>query len=152
MTEGAAAQGQQLYRAILEGKVPRQARLFAAQGLLPIPREELYSLQVVLAADPDEELAGVAKASLGEEPEESIVEWLRTSCALEGMKPAADKVVEVSESGGLTTERLVLGVDVDFNCPAVLVRPAEPGPEKRAAVVLSHDGRQSAASARIGFR
>ncbi len=77
MTDGSATQGQQLYRAILQGTVPRQVRLFAAQGLLPVPREELFTLQVVLAADPDEELAGMARMALGQEPEESIVEWLR---------------------------------------------------------------------------
>jgi len=77
------------------------------------------------------------------------VDWLRGACAIGAMKPAADKVVETAESGGLTTERLVLGVDADFGCPAVLVRPSDAGAAKHAGVVLSHDDRSCAAGARI---
>jgi hypothetical protein len=61
---------------ILEGQVPRQVRLFAAQGLLPIPREELLRIQVMLSSDPDDELAEMAKASVCEVEAESIVEWV----------------------------------------------------------------------------
>jgi hypothetical protein len=47
----AATSSSQLLDGILKGQVPRQIRLFAAQGLLPITREELLHLQVVLPAD-----------------------------------------------------------------------------------------------------
>lgn len=80
---------------------------------------------------------------------EEIVEWLRTACAVDNMKPAADKVVEVVEDGELVTERLFLGVDAGFDCPAVLIRRAGDGQTGRAGVVLSHDDRQSAAAAKI---
>jgi hypothetical protein len=66
----------QLLRGILDGQVPRQVRLFAAQGLLPISREDLLRLQVMLSTDPDLELAKIAKASVREVTSESIVEWL----------------------------------------------------------------------------
>ena len=56
----------ELLDGILEGKVPRQVRLFAAQGLLPIPREDLLRLQVMLSTDPDDELAEISKASVAE--------------------------------------------------------------------------------------
>ena len=66
----------ELLDGILEGKVPRQVRLFAAQGLLPIPREDLLRLQVMLSTDPDDELAEISKASVAEVDAEAIVEWL----------------------------------------------------------------------------
>jgi hypothetical protein len=76
MTDDAIATGQQLFKGILEGKVPRQVRMFAAQGLLPVSREDLFGLQVLLSADPDEELAASATASLKQESEETLVDWL----------------------------------------------------------------------------
>jgi dienelactone hydrolase len=97
-------------------------------------------------------------ASLPVEPESEaawrdyrngIAQWLRSRCVPDSMKPAADLVVEASDSGGLTTEQLALGVDGDFRCPAVLVRPSEPAGTKAAGVILSHDDRGSARAARI---
>ena len=67
---------EELLSGILEGQVPRKVRLFAAQGLLPIPREDLFRLQVMLSTDPDEELAEISKSSVAEVDSESIVEWL----------------------------------------------------------------------------
>jgi uncharacterized protein (UPF0147 family) len=56
--------------------VARQVRLFAAQGLLPVSREDLIRLQVVLTSDPDQELAEIATKTLQEAETEVIVEWL----------------------------------------------------------------------------
>ena len=53
MTESQSSTADQLFTGILEGKVPRQVRLFAAQGLLPVPREDLLRLQVILTSDPE---------------------------------------------------------------------------------------------------
>ena len=66
-----------LIEGILQGKVPRQVRLFAAQGLLPVSREDLLSIQTLLSSDPDEELAQVARASIGNEEEKTILDWIR---------------------------------------------------------------------------
>ncbi len=63
---------------ILKGQVPRQVRLFAAQGLLPVARDELVRLQLVLSADPDPELAAVAKSSVGALDEAALVAWVRS--------------------------------------------------------------------------
>ncbi len=65
-----------LLKGILEGQVPRQVRLFAAQGLLPISREDLLRLQVMLSTDPDSELATIASASVGEAEAHDIVAWV----------------------------------------------------------------------------
>jgi hypothetical protein len=65
-----------LLRGILEGKVPRQVRLFAAQGLLPISREDLLRLQVLLSTDPDNELATVAAKSVAEVEGSTLVDWI----------------------------------------------------------------------------
>ncbi len=62
---------------ILAGSVPRQVRLFAAQGLLPVPHDDVFRLQLVLSADPDAELAEVARKSIAEEDLEFILGWLR---------------------------------------------------------------------------
>jgi hypothetical protein len=67
---------EQLFNGILEGKVPRQVRLFAAQGLLPIPREDLFSLQTLLSSDPDQELAAAATESIQKEDADALVEWI----------------------------------------------------------------------------
>jgi hypothetical protein len=77
MNEAGISTGEQLFQGILEGKVPHQVRLFAAQGLLPVSREDLLRLQVLLSADPDQELAAAATSSLKAESEEAIVEWLK---------------------------------------------------------------------------
>jgi hypothetical protein len=77
MTDGKLASAADLIDGIVKGKVPRQVRLFAAQGLLPISREDLLSLQTVLSSDPDNELAKMAAASLLAEDEKTILDWLR---------------------------------------------------------------------------
>ena len=76
MTEGGVASGNQLFQAILSGQVPRQVRLFAAQGLLPIPREDLYRLQALLSSDPDPELAAAASQSLQAEELQTLISWI----------------------------------------------------------------------------
>ena len=77
MTERKAVSGADLIAGIVKGQVPRQVRLFAAQGLLPISREELLGLQCVLSSDPNEELAKVAADSVRGEEVDTILDWLR---------------------------------------------------------------------------
>jgi len=79
MTDRKPVSGADLIAGIVQGKVPRQIRLFAAQGLLPISREELMGIQCVLSSDPDQELANVAAASIQSENQETILAWLRDS-------------------------------------------------------------------------
>jgi len=67
---------EKLVEGILAGRVPRQVRLFAAQGLLPVSREELFRLQVILTADPDAELAQTASKALSDVPVETLIEWI----------------------------------------------------------------------------
>jgi len=80
---------------------------------------------------------------------DEMIQWLRSSCGVDSMSPPPDQVVEVIEGDDLVTERIALGVDAAFRCPALLVRPAQTGQAKHAGVVLSHDDRQCAASAKI---
>lgn len=79
MADQKAIAASDLIRGIIRGEVPRQVRLFAAQGLLPVSREDLLSLQTVLTSDPDTELAEVAATSLRGEDVETILTWLRSS-------------------------------------------------------------------------
>jgi len=77
MTDRKPVSGADLIAGIVKGQVPRQVRLFAAQGLLPISREELLGLQCVLSSDPNEELAKVAAESVRGEELSTILDWLR---------------------------------------------------------------------------
>ena len=77
MNDRQPVSGADLIAGIVKGQVPRQVRLFAAQGLLPISREEVLSLQCVLSSDPDEELASVATESVRGEELNTILDWLR---------------------------------------------------------------------------
>ena len=77
MSDDKVTTGAELIEGVIKGMVPRQVRLFAAQGLLPVSREDLLSLQVLLSADPDEELAGVATETLQGEEEQTIISWIR---------------------------------------------------------------------------
>lgn len=54
----------ELLAAIREGLVPRSVRLFAAQGLLPIGREDLIRVLLLLASEGDGEVAEQARATL----------------------------------------------------------------------------------------
>ncbi|NOZ79409.1 MAG: hypothetical protein GXP48_09595 [Acidobacteria bacterium] len=76
MNNGAIGSVEQLVDGILAGTVARQVRLFAAQGLLPISHEDVFRLQLILSADPDPELADLARASVVQEGVAFILEWL----------------------------------------------------------------------------
>lgn len=76
MADQQTTTGEQLYQGILAGRVPRQVRLFAAQGLLPVPREDLLRLQVLLSSDPDPELATAAAQALQNEDTTLLVDWI----------------------------------------------------------------------------
>jgi hypothetical protein len=69
----------ELIEGIRKGQVPRQVRLFAAQGLLPVSRDDLLTIQILLTSDPDEELGRVAVKSLREEETETLVGWVSTA-------------------------------------------------------------------------
>ncbi len=60
----------ELLQALRQGMVPRAVRLFAAQGLLPVSREDLIRILLLLSAEGDEEIAEQARNTLATfEPE-----------------------------------------------------------------------------------
>ena len=63
-----------LVEQIRSGTAPLNIRQYAAQGLLPIPEDQLIALQVVLSKDRTQEIADLAKASLAHVPETT---WVR---------------------------------------------------------------------------
>ena len=79
MSEKTLKSVEDLIEGILKGEVAREIRFFAAQGLLPVAREDLLRLQVVLTSDPDPDLAKGATRSVNENSEETIVEWLNAN-------------------------------------------------------------------------
>lgn len=54
----------ELLQALRQGMVPRAVRLFAAQGLLPVSREDLIRIVLLLSAEGDEEIAEQARNTL----------------------------------------------------------------------------------------
>jgi hypothetical protein len=54
----------ELVRQLRTGQAARQVRFFAAQGLLPVSREDLIRVLLMLAADPDEEIATASRKTL----------------------------------------------------------------------------------------
>lgn len=75
-----------LVQAILSGTAPRQARLAAARGLLPLPQADLIEILIGLRAADDEEIAHAAEESLLAQKEEDVLAPLRAGelspCAL----------------------------------------------------------------------
>ncbi len=53
-----------LLQQLRQGQAPRPIRLFAAQGLLPIGREDLIRVLLLLVADTDDEVADAARKTL----------------------------------------------------------------------------------------
>jgi dienelactone hydrolase len=93
-------------------------------------------------------IAADSSAAWQDSRKQSIA-WLRAACALDQMQPSTDQAGEVSATDGLATQQIALGVDGDYRCPAVLVRPETPAAAKCAGVIFSHNDRESAATARI---
>jgi hypothetical protein len=60
-------------QAIVDGTAPRQARLMAARGMLPLASEELLEVLVHLRGDDEAEIAEAAEESLAEQPAESFI-------------------------------------------------------------------------------
>ncbi len=77
MSDRKPVSGADLIAGIIKGQVPRQVRLFAAQGLLPVSREDLLSLQCILSSDPDKDLAKVAADSIRAEEDKTLLDWIR---------------------------------------------------------------------------
>ncbi len=75
MAENVTAEA--LLEGIRSGQVPRQVRIFAAQGLLPVAREDLLRMQILLSSDPDGEVAASAVGSLQQEDETYLRSFVR---------------------------------------------------------------------------
>jgi hypothetical protein len=59
---------------IRSGTAPTNIRMFAAEGFLPIPEDDLIPLQILLRKDPDDAIADAARTSLSKVPENT---WAR---------------------------------------------------------------------------
>jgi hypothetical protein len=63
----------------IEGNPPKNVRLLAAAGLVPLPPEESIYLLVLLAGDPDEEVATKSTGTLKGLPEPEILARLKSA-------------------------------------------------------------------------
>ena len=59
---------------IRSGTAPTNIRMFAAEGFLPIPQDDLIPLQILLRKDPDETISAASRSSLSKVPEQT---WVR---------------------------------------------------------------------------
>ena len=78
----------------VESSAPREMRLAAARGILPVDPVEIVEVQRRLAADPDEELAAAAKAGFAASDPGLLTEWVATW----GVAEALDSGIELSDS------------------------------------------------------
>ena len=98
-----------------------------------------------LAARP----AALASAAAWKPERERLVRWLESACNVKTWQPAAGRVAGRSQQGKLVVETLDLPLEAGLRCPARLLHQPAPGGQKRAAVILSHDGRQSISTPQI---
>ena len=103
----------------------------------------------IATADPGRFPESFASRTDWETYRQEIADWLRAICNLDTMKPAAGKVVEVSDSDAIVIETLSLPLDDDFNCPALLFHASGSSQPNGASVILSHDSQQCMNHARI---
>jgi hypothetical protein len=61
-----------IVQAIVSGRAPRQARLAAARGLLPLPQDELIEVLVALAGGEEADIAEAAEGTLGEQTADAL--------------------------------------------------------------------------------
>lgn len=68
-------------RAIADGKAPRPAQLAAAKGILPLPQTDLLEALAVLAKSGDEEVSSIAKQTLADQEEETLLSVISSESA-----------------------------------------------------------------------
>ena len=66
---------------ILSGDAPANLKQAAARGAMPIPREDLIELWVLLRTDPDDEIRMACKENLADVSEAEWKEWLQKNTA-----------------------------------------------------------------------
>lgn len=88
-----------LIERITRGELPRDFTMFAAQGLLPLPQDDLVAVLAFLTTVEDTEISTIASASLAEVPPRVVAEY----CA-----------------SGQVTERLIDAIAVSTQDPAIL--------------------------------
>jgi hypothetical protein len=70
---------QDLVSLLRSGEAPREIKLFAARGLLPLDRDERMRALLAVAADPDAEVLETARATLLETPPDELAHFLSNS-------------------------------------------------------------------------
>jgi dienelactone hydrolase len=78
-----------------------------------------------------------------------MAKLIAADCGMDPIFPSGTRVVGVTDDGAIAVEQLSLEFDDGYTCPATLVRPLKASGSKCGGVILSHDDRQCAASARI---
>lgn len=92
-------------QAIIEGVAPRQARLAAASGLLPLPQSDLLEVLVALRRSEDAEIAQAAKATLDEQDAEDLLTSAKSD---ETSAAVLDYLATCSENSRQIHEAVVL--------------------------------------------
>jgi hypothetical protein len=120
---------------ILAGKAPRQVRLAASRGALPLPRAALVHLYVVLRNDEDEEIRAAAAASLDGLDKAAILDVLGDeACAPEVLDHYAAQAIRDEQ----LAERIAFHARVP---PSAMSRLAKDGSGKVLDLVLTNQER-----------
>jgi hypothetical protein len=113
MNETPELNAQLLIERMERGELPRDFTMFAAQGMLPLPQDELIAVLAHLSASPDEEIASTSIKSLSEVPSRAMVAFCRSELADAGSLDAiaarvADQMVieAVVRSRGVADETI----------------------------------------------
>ena len=120
---------------ILEGTAPRQVRLAASRGALPLPRAALVQLYVTLREDEDDEIRTAAEASLGGLDKAAILDVL-------GDKACAPEVLDHYAAQATRDEQLAERIAFHASVPpSAMARLARHGSGNVLDLVLTNQER-----------
>lgn len=107
---------------IESGSYPREVVLTVARGFLPLPQDDLIAVLSYLAVVPDQEIAALAQASLGELPSRAVIGFAQNEAA----DPQHLALLLRATSDNLVLEALIRNRAVTDDAIAELARRAEP--------------------------
>ncbi|MGK2855608.1 MAG: hypothetical protein ACSLFQ_00235 [Thermoanaerobaculia bacterium] len=123
MSEAPALNAALLMERMTRGELPRDFMMFAAQGLLPLPQDDLVAVLAFLTTLDDAELASSARASLSEMIPRVVAAFCSSALATAPLLDALAAAVQ----DGMVLEAIVRSRAVSDETFERLARTAQPG-------------------------
>jgi hypothetical protein len=111
-------------QAVVSGSAPKQARVAAARGLLPLAQEELLELLVALRADEDSDVAGAADETLSAQEADTLS---AAASSAETPQPVLAYLSTRTDLGRAAQEALALNASTPDAAVASLARDTREG-------------------------